>query len=242
MDGSLGNLPALAKPRSGIFVPAVAVLMTLCLSAAVLAYYFAAGAMRFGGELPQPTDATRPVSLTIGSTRFRIPANYIVLASERRGGALNEVTLAAMLPRLDAYSLAVAEEYAGNAPDSPIVHLRIQRERVPLPEPERLERIYRLQFEDAEGEAQPDGSRRFSFRAGSGYRGQELFAGIIDGRQIALLCDRVTATTPSPNCIRDIPFGAGLGLSYRFKRAHIAQWREIDSAVKTLLNGFVESD
>lgn len=242
MDGSLGNLPSSAKPRSGIFVPAVALLMTACLSAAVLAYYFAAGSMPLGAELPQPTDATRPVALTIGSTRFRIPANYIVRASERRGGALAEVALAAMLPRLDGYSLAVAKEFAGNGPDSSIVNLRIQSERVPLPEAERVERIYRLQVEEAEGEAQPDGLRRFSFRPESGYRGQELFAGMIDGRQIALLCDRVTPNTPSPNCIRDIPFGAGLGLSYRFKRAHIAQWREIDSAVKALLTGFVETN
>lgn len=230
----------LAKQRSSWFAPAIAFFVTACLSAVVFAYYFAPGPPGLGQELPEPTDATRPIALTVGSTRFRIPANYVQLTSARRGGALSEVDLAAILPRLDGYSLATAKDFAGHVTDSPIVALKIRGGQAPLPEAARLERIYRLQIDDLQGERQGDGLMRYGFRQDSGYRGQELFTGAIDGQEIVMLCDRIAADTPSPNCMRDVPFGNGLGLSYRFKRAHLARWREIDTAVRALVNGFVE--
>jgi hypothetical protein len=240
MERTRVDFGGLAKKRSGWFAPAIAFFVTACLSAVVLAYYFAPGPPGLGEELPEPTDATRPVALAIGSTRFRIPANYVLLTSARRGGSLSEVALAAMLPRLEGYSLASAKDFAGNTPDSPIVNLKIRSGPAPLSEAERLDRIYRFQVEESQGERQPDGLTRFTFRQESGYRGQELFTGAIDGQPIVILCDRLAADTPAPNCLRDVPFNGGLGLSYRFKRAHLARWREIDSAVRGLVNRLVE--
>lgn len=238
MNRSRSDFGGLAKQRSGWFAPAIAFFVTACLSAIVLAYYFAPGPPGLGEELPDPTDATRPVALAIGSTRFRIPANYVQLASSRRGGPVTEVNLAAMLPRLDGYSMASAKDFAGHAPDSPVVNLKIRGGQPPLPEAERLNRIYRFQVEESQG--QSDGLTRYAFRQDSGYRGQELFTGVIDGQPIVILCDRPAADTPAPNCLRDFPYGNGLGLSYRFKRAHLTQWRDIDSLVRGLVNGFVD--
>lgn len=238
MNRARGDFGGLQKQRSGWFAPAIAFFVTACLSAVVLAYYFAPGPPGLGEELPEPTDATRPVALTVGSTRFRIPANYVQLASARRGGALDEVDLAAMLPRFDGYSLASAKDFTSHAPDSPVVNLKLRSRQPPLPEADRLNRIYRFQIEESQG--QTDGLTRYGFRQESGYRGQELFTGIIDGQPIVILCDRPAADTPAPNCLRDFPYGNGLGFSYRFKRAHLAQWRDIDSAVRGLVNGFVE--
>jgi hypothetical protein len=240
MDRARIGFRSLAKRRSSWFAPAIAFFVTACLSAVVLAYYFAPGPPGLGEELPEPTDATRPVALTIGPTRFRIPANYVQLASARRGGPLSEVSLAAMLPRLDGFSLATAKDFVAHSPESPIVTMQIRQGPPPLPEAERLERIYRLQIADSQGERQGDGLMRYSFRQESGYRAQELFTGTIDGQPTVILCDRVAADTPAPNCMRDVPFGNGLGLSYRFKRAHLARWREIDTAVRGLVNGFIE--
>ncbi len=240
MDRARIDFSSLARRRSGWFAPAIAFFLTACLSAVVLAYYFAPGPPGLGEELPEPTDATRPVALIIGSARFRIPANYVQLASARRGGALSEVSLAAMLPRLDGFTLASAKDFTGHAPDSPIVMIQIRNGPPPLPEAERLERIYRLQIADPQGERQGDGLMRYSFRQESGYRAQELFTGAIDGQPTVILCDRLAADTPAPNCLRDVPFGNSLGLSYRFKRVHLARWREIDTAVRSLVNGFIE--
>jgi hypothetical protein len=240
MNRTRGDFSGLAKERPGWFAPAIAFFVTASLSAVVFAYYFAPGPPGLGEELPDPTDATRPVALAIASMRFRIPANYVQLASARRGGTLAEVDLAAMLPRLDGYSLASAKDFTGHAPDSPIVNLKIRGGQAPLPESDRLNRIYQFQIEDPQGEPQASGLTRYSFREESGYRGQELFTGMIDGQPMVILCERPAADTPAPNCLRDFPYGNGLGLSYRFKRAHLAQWRDIDTAVRGLVNGFVE--
>jgi len=177
MNRTRADFSGLAKERPGWFAPAIAFFVTACLSAVVFAYYFAPGPPGLGEELPDPTDATRPVALAIGSMRFRIPANYVQLASARRGGMLTEVDLAAMLPQLDGYSLASAKDFTGHAPDSPIVNLKIRSGQAPLPESDRLNRIYQFQIEDPQGEPQASGLTRYSFREESGYRGQELFTG-----------------------------------------------------------------
>src|SRR5256885_8991058 len=106
-----------AKRRSGWLIPLTGVFVTGCLSAPVLAYYFAPAPPGLAQEQPAPTDANRPVALSLGSTGLRIPANYILLASARRGGALNELALIAILPDFQGYTLGAARDVTANAPD-----------------------------------------------------------------------------------------------------------------------------
>jgi len=40
---------------------------------------------------------------------MRIPANYILLVSARRGGVMNELALIAMLPDFQGYTLGAAQ-------------------------------------------------------------------------------------------------------------------------------------
>jgi hypothetical protein len=40
--------------------------------------------------------------------------------------------------------------------------------------------------------------------------------------------------------MRDMPRGNGLALSYRFKRAHLSQWRIIDTRIRALMDAFTE--
>src|SRR5215467_3769000 len=97
--GSESN--AEAKERSGWLIPLGVFFVTSCLSALVLAYYFAPGPATLGQELPSPTDATRRIALNIGALRFHIPANYLPYASTRSTGTQQqEVTMAALLPEL----------------------------------------------------------------------------------------------------------------------------------------------
>src|SRR5258708_27230534 len=87
-----------AKRRSGWLLPLAVFFVPACLSALVLAYYFAPAPPGLAQEQPAPTDADRPVAIFLSSMRLRIPANYILLARARRGGVMNELALLAMLP------------------------------------------------------------------------------------------------------------------------------------------------
>jgi len=229
----------LARQRSSWLIPLAVFFVTACLSAVVLAYYFAPGPPGLGAELPLPTDATRPLALNVGETRFRIPANYVLLASARRGGSLEQVAMAAMVPDFRGYSLDAAEEFSANAPSSSVVMLTLKPSPTPITEQDRLDRIYLMQVVDSAGQAGLFGLKQYAFRPESGYHSEDLFVGSTEAGPVVLLCDRPDADTPSPNCMRDTSFQGELGLSYRFKRARLAEWQTIDAGIRTLLGGFV---
>jgi hypothetical protein len=229
-----------AKQRSGWLVPLVVFFVTACLSALVLAYYFAPSPPGKTQEQPAPTDATRDIALSVGALRLHVPANYILLASTRRGGPVNDLSLIAILPDLKGYTLGAAQDFTANAPDSRVVAIRLKSDQTLLPERERLERIYLTQVEDSKGQAGPYGLRQYAFRADSGYHDQDLLVGMGDGGPMVLLCTKLAPDIASPSCLRDMPWASGLALSYRFKRAQLSQWRAIDSGIRALITGFAE--
>jgi hypothetical protein len=236
-----GNDPGIVvKERSGWLIPLAVFFVTACLSALVLAYYFAPNSGSLGQELPSPTDATRRIAVNIGGVGLHIPANHLPYASSRTGGAQAEVTLAAFLPDLAGFSLGVASEFEANAPDSPVMYVTLKSGRVPLPDEERLKRIYLPQVQDEYGQEGRYGLRQYGFRPESGYHAVDLFYGTADSGPAALLCDKPDDNTPSPNCLRDFPLGNGLAVSYRFKRERLAAWRQIDKSVRALIAGFVD--
>lgn len=226
------------RQRSGWLVPLAVFFVTACLSALVLAYYFAPTPSQLTQELPAPTDATRPVTLTVGPLRFRIPANYIVRASARLGGALTQLDMIAMLPNFEGYTLGTAREFTGNEADSGVVYFSLAGNKPALPEQERIDRIYMHQVADASGAPGPYALRQYAFRADSGYRTEDLFVGAGDAGPVVLICNKLTPDTAAPNCLRDFPLGNGLTLSYRFKRGHLADWRKVDTGLRALIDRF----
>ena len=229
-----------AKRRSGWVIPLAVFFVTACLSALVLAYYFAPTPPGLAQEQPAPTDANRPVELALGSMHLRIPANYILLVSARRGGAMNELALIAMLPDFQGYTLGAAQDLTANAPDSRVISIMLKGDQPLLPEQDRLARVYMTQVENPTGQPGPYGLRQYAFRADSGYHDQDLFVGSGPQGLMVLLCTKLASDIPSSNCLRDMPLDGGIALSYRFKRAHLSQWRTIDTRIHALMDSFVE--
>jgi hypothetical protein len=232
------GMSGLAKRRSGWLIPLVVFFVTACLSALVLAYYFSPARPGRAEEEPAPTDATRAIALSVGSLALRVPANYILMAGARRGGPMAQIALIAMLPDLQGYTLGAAPDLTSNAPDSRVVHITLKSGTSLLPEKERLERIYLPQVEDGKGRAGPYGLRQYAFRADSGYHEQDLLVGMTDSGPVVLLCAKIAPDVVSPSCMRDLPTGDALSLSYRFKRAHLSEWRKIDTGIRARLAEF----
>jgi hypothetical protein len=226
------------RQRSGWLIPLAVFFVTACLSALVLAYYFAPTPAALTEESPAPTDATRPVSLTVGPLTLRIPANYILRASARLGGAVEALDMAGTLPNFEGYTLGTAREFTGNDADSTVVMFTLATKKSVLPEQERVDRIYMHQVQDARGAPGPYELRQYAFRADSGYREEELFVGAGDAGPVVLICNKLNPNVASPNCLRDTPLANGLTLSYRFKRGHLADWRKIDTGLRALIERF----
>jgi hypothetical protein len=229
-----------AEKRSGWLIPLAVFVVTAALSALILAYYLGPSAPGLGAEQPAQTDSTELVVLSIGDNGFHIPANYILFASARAGGPMEEVAMMALLPDLQGYTLGAAPEFGSNAPDSNVVNIVIRKEVMTLSAEDRLERIYRPFIALAEGTPTPFDARLYTFRMDSGYRDEELYVGESPAGTVLLRCTRPAPDVPSPSCLGDIALGNGLTTTYRFKRAHLAQWQDIESGVRALAGALID--
>lgn len=216
-------------------------IIVLVLSSGFLFYYIGPSVDDLQGNIPQASSNTALIPLVVGSTLFFIPENYTQFPRARRGGERNNVALYAHMPKMSPYVMPMKEVFEGNAPDSPIIHFQIESYRQPLDEEDRFERIYMHEVMDTNGEPGPAGLTMFHFADESGYRNEDLMLGRdAKDRIVILRCTRLIQGIPSPNCRRDMQFSETVGLSYRFKRAHIAHWRRIDEDIQELTTSFIQ--
>jgi len=186
-----------------------------------------------------PTGRSTIVHVSVRGVNFTIPANFIESSAGRAGGDQDSVAVAALFPTFRGYSEADARLFAGNAPDSPVIHVVLRGDPNNLAPEARLARIYRPYITDAKGAAGPFGLTQYGFRKDSGYDQNDLFAGRGEKGLVLFLCERASSALPSPNCIViDRPIAANLGFSYRFKRAYLSRWREMASGVNRLIARF----
>lgn len=226
------------KKRPGWAIPLGVFLVTCALSALILLYYLAPTAPNFLDEQVAPTSRTDMIALRVHGLKLWIPANYFQYESSRRGGAQKDVSLFALLPDAAGWSNWLASAFLGNTADSAVVYILIRDERLNLTEADRLSRIYLAYVTDPKGKPGPFGLTQFTFRDDTGYRNEDLFVGSTPTGPVLLRCVRFSPTIPSPGCMRDTPIAHNVALSYRFKRAHLAQWREIGKVMGGLIARF----
>jgi hypothetical protein len=224
--------------RSAWLIPLGVFVITFALSAVFLLLYLAPNAPGLFEEQVSPTSRSDIIHLRVHGRAFYIPADYLEYASTRQGGDRHEVALFALLPDMTGWSNWEAQTFAGNAPDSPVVFLLIRDEKINLSEADRLRRVYLGYVTDPRGEAGPYGLREFTFRQDSGYHDEDLYVGETAKGPVVLRCVRLGPEVPSPSCLRDLLIAPGVSLSYRFKRAHLAKWREIGDNVDKLISSF----
>jgi hypothetical protein len=224
--------------HSGWLIPAAFFSAILLLSGMFLGWY-----LRPGPKAPAaPTGLLTLVQATVRGTQFTIPANYIESSAARAGGQMDALALMALFPSWQGYSEGEARLFAGNAPDSPVIHLSLRGDSNNLDERARLDRIYMPYISNPKGAAGPFELTQYDFAKDSGYERNDLFAGTSGNGLVLLLCERPSAELPSPNCLAiDRPLARNLTFSYRFKRAYLARWREVSAGVDLLIAKFRKS-
>lgn len=226
------------KEHSGWWAPLAVAAAVVLLSLFVLVYYFVPNPASLIEERPSLSTRIDRVAVGVGGHAFRIPANYLVFASARKGGSRREVDIAASLPDFHGYSDAERFLFNASGSTSPIVHIKIREEPYNVAETARLSRIYLNQVIDPRGTPASFDLTQYEFRDDSGYRGEDLFVGRDNGSVVVMLCERPAVDVPSPNCLRDYPLASNVALSYRFKRARLPKWREIAGGVARLVASF----
>ena len=226
------------RQRSGWLIPLGVFLVTFALSALFLLFYLAPTPPSFFEEQVNPTSRADIIHLRVHGHALYIPANYLEFKSARQGGDKKQIDVFAMLPDMDGYSTWEASTFSSNATDSPIVYILIRDEAVNLTEADRLQRVYMAYVADPKGAPGPFGLTQYAFHDDSGYRREDLFVGSTEHGPVVLRCVRFSQEVPSPSCLRDMPIAHGVALSYRFKRAHLARWREIADGISRLVATF----
>lgn len=226
------------KRHSGWVIPIAVFVVTAALSALFLLYYLAPAPTSFIEERPTPTDASDLVSLSVSGLDLTIPSNFIVFKSVRQGGSRKEIALFATFPDFHGYSGWDSSAFTNNSADSPLIYMLIRQESLNLKENDRLQRIYLNYVVDPKGVAGPFGLTQYTFRDNSGYRGEDLFVGQIEGKPIVMRCVRFSQDVANPSCLRDVRLAKGVALSYRFKRALLSRWQEIATGVDVLAQSF----
>jgi hypothetical protein len=220
--------------HSGWVIPLGFAAAVLLLSVLFLAWYLRPGPR---GGLPSPD--TAPVALTVGDIVLSVPLNHIETPAARTGGLQASVTLFALYPAMRGFSRADAPLFADNAPDSAVIHLLLRADPNSLEPEERLARIYRPALIDPKGAPGPSGLTRYVFRPGTPYAQEDLYVARAVPGPLLFLCQRAQADLPSPNCIATArPLAKNLRFSWRFKRAHLARWREMAIATNGLMRKF----
>jgi hypothetical protein len=228
------NEDEVIRKRSGWLIPLGVFAVVAALSAVLMMYYLAPGGSELFQEQVAPTSGGDTVAITVRGVVFRVPANYLQYESARRAGARREMALFALLPGLTGWSNWQADAFADNSADSKVVFITIREDRNDLTEGDRLKRVYMNYVKDPRGAPGPFGLRQYGFRFNSGYRDEDLFIGTGTNEQVVMRCVRQSDEVPNPSCLRDTMIAGDVALSYRFKRTHLADWRNIADRVDAL--------
>ena len=92
---------------------------------------------------------------------------------------------------------------------------------------------------DPNGMPGPFGLTQYTFRDNSGYRGEDLFVGhrgqqIVRHALLALQCQTCRARAACATS----GSATSVAMTYRFKRANLAQWQDIARGTDALITGF----
>lgn len=220
-------------------MPAILILITAGIGIGIFFYLTGPTVQDLAGTTPSPTGSAEPVDLKVDGIPYRIPAYYTESRAARAGGDQDEVDMHVLLPDLHPWTSTDAAAFASNAPDARVVHFVLKPDRQSLTEGQRFERALRPQTTNPDGVPGPYGLTQFDFPQGLGYDDTQIFTAPLDAKTLLVLrCDRVGDPTFGPTCIRQSRTPDGIGLTYRFKRAHLAEWQAIDAGIIKLVAGF----
>jgi hypothetical protein len=222
-------------------MPAILILITAAIGIGIFFYLTGPTVQDLAGTTPSPTASAEPIDLKVDGIAYRIPAHYTESRATRAGGEQDEVNLHVLLPDLHPWTLTDQAAFASNAPDARVVHFVLKPDRQTLTEDQRFERALRPQTTNPDGVPGPYNLAQFDFPQGLGYDDTQIFIALLDAKTKSLLvlrCDKIGDPTFGPSCIRQMRTPDGIGLTYRFKRAHLAEWQSIDSGITKLVADF----
>ncbi len=183
------------------------------------------------------TDDPTPVALAIAGERLSIPAAMLRYPATRRGGPVERADLVLHWPTLEGYSDGLASGFT-DLTAAPIVFATIAPRDNTLDSTERLDEVYG-RFFTGKALPGPAGLVGRVLTADSGYGSEIVYFSPSQPRPFVARClAKETPEMPS-TCLRDVKFGRGLSLLYRFNRNLLGDWKALDAGLRQRADSFI---
>ena len=202
---------------------------------ALFALGFAVTTMLAGGSIgyllrPQWSDVPRSADvpslpITVAGVVFNVQPAAIRIPMQRRAGPQERIDLAYQWPQLRAPEPRAAGPV-------PLLFVTVERSQDTLAPAERLKTIYPRYIDEQRRDE--SGLVIGAFRDGSPYQGEDV---IYDGaapEHFLARCSRTRSELIPAMCLDVRPLG-GAALTFRFPRAWLADWRNVESGVDRLI-------
>jgi hypothetical protein len=218
-------------------IPALIGAAILTLSGVFLYYYFGPSVDELMDRTPRATSRTHDIKVQIADSLFVIPANFTRFGRGRSDGRHEQIELHALLPEMEPFTEWNRDAFEDLGPSSKVIQFEIGETGNMLDAERRFAEVYLKFLETPRGEPAEFGLTRYLFNRNTGYEDQELFAQRLrDGKLFLLMCFRKSSLIPAPHCTRTILLSEKLGLTYRYKKAHLADWQTIDTKMIALVD------
>lgn len=179
------------------------------------------------------TTDTTVQGIVIEDEMLAVPSNMIRFAAERRSGDARKLDIYLSWPSLNGYSEAERALFNHAGPEHRIVFATFEPRSMARDMTQRLNPIYRLLIEEP-GEPVEAGLVAHRFIAASGYGDETL---VVDPTRfrapfVARCISGPEADAALAPCERDIDIGNNLSMRYRFPRALLTEWRQLDASMQ----------
>lgn len=170
--------------------------------------------------------------ITIGNNMLSVPANEIRFDHARADRAASRLDLYLHYPSMEGYSSVRSAAFNLATDQKELIFLSFEESSMSRDMSGRLEPIYRALIEPTPARLEA-GLQVYAFTQQSGYRDEEL---IISNDALPFVA---RCLTPSKSidmaapCERDLQFAEGLTLTYRFPRALLEHWQDMEAAIRT---------
>ena len=179
---------------------------------------------------------TRARPMDIGSARMMIPENMIRHPEQRKLNQHKKLELIMLWPSLEGFSLSTQVEFSDVSKASRLIFLSLSQPDEPISSSERLYSVYSQHFvgDPVQGPTHLIG---FQMAKESGFSGETIYFKPDENEPYVARCIKPVEGTPE-FCMRDLILPDDVQLSYRFRKALLKDWREMDQALLDRLVSF----
>ena len=207
-----------------------------CLITAAVKVLMAYGADPLRWSQANAGVASKVFPVDFAGQAFVISGQNVRRIERREDGSVEQIELAVSWPQTGTALLASADAASASIGLSEAIFLTLKRGPTRVAAAARLHGIYPYYFDGGPVEAD-HGLKKYRFKPGSPYAGQNLYVGVLNDVWTTMRCDVSDSEMMPAMCRREMVMWDDVTVSYRFQRGHLAEWKAMDAAVRAFLAG-----